>query len=281
MVYQDGGCCPGSQTLNVVHDSVYGYFTGAHLQTSNKGNCTIDSCSFIANYTAGAQSQYGLYCSQDAAVKMRSSRIINYGLFGLYSYKSATNLGKTAANNGGIDDPGNNSIYTAGHADPVCEDCIAIVRSVYHVGNSSTDTLRAENNWWGASPPQAGWFSTKVDYNPWLTSNPLPKMAPPSLPEVRAEVPRSFEVRQNYPNPFNPSTTIEFSLHESSRVRISIYNVLGQVVSELANQDYAPGRYQLTWDGTDRGGQSLASGVYFYRVVAGEHAETKKMVLLR
>jgi FlgD Ig-like domain len=86
---------------------------------------------------------------------------------------------------------------------------------------------------------------------------------------------------QNYPNPFNPQTTIAFSLVARGRVSLAIYDVSGRIVRTLANETRAAGAYELTWDGLDDDGQAVASGVYFYRLVAPDFTQTKKMVLLK
>ncbi|HRR51388.1 MAG TPA: C25 family cysteine peptidase [Candidatus Cloacimonas sp.] len=82
-----------------------------------------------------------------------------------------------------------------------------------------------------------------------------------------------------YPNPFNPSTSISFSLHEKSRVELVIYNILGQKVRTLVNKPLEPGEHKVTWNGTDNSGRPVASGIYFYRMKAGNYSETKKMIL--
>ncbi len=79
-----------------------------------------------------------------------------------------------------------------------------------------------------------------------------------------------------YPNPFNPSSTITFVLLKASYVTLNVYNSLGQLVASLVNEQKQPGRYDVQFDGSN-----LPSGVYFYRIVAGDFAETKKMVLIR
>ncbi len=89
-------------------------------------------------------------------------------------------------------------------------------------------------------------------------------------------LPTEFELKQNYPNPFNPSTKIEFSVARNERVTITIYNILGQVVKTLADMDYAPGKYTITFDGS-----SLASGVYIYNMKTNSTNFTKKMMLLK
>jgi subtilisin family serine protease len=94
-------------------------------------------------------------------------------------------------------------------------------------------------------------------------------------------VPSTFVLRQNYPNPFNPTTVIEYSLPIRADVSIDIFNILGQRVRRLVHRSRAPGSYSVTWDGTDGAGRQLATGVYLYRLRAGDHTEAKKMLLLK
>jgi len=95
------------------------------------------------------------------------------------------------------------------------------------------------------------------------------------------DLPRSFVLEQNYPNPFNPTTTIGFDLPEACRVELVIYDISGRTIRTLARGGYAAGRHQVVWDGTDERGNSVASGVYVYRLVAGEHVFVRKMVLMK
>ncbi|HUV29634.1 MAG TPA: T9SS type A sorting domain-containing protein [Acidobacteriota bacterium] len=94
-------------------------------------------------------------------------------------------------------------------------------------------------------------------------------------------LPYRFELSQNYPNPFNPATTIEYSLRKRGHVTIDVFNVLGQKVRTLVNREEPAGSYTITWNGTDTNGKSVATGLYFYRFQAGDHVETKKMLLLK
>ena len=96
-----------------------------------------------------------------------------------------------------------------------------------------------------------------------------------------AGLPKRFELAQNYPNPFNISTVIGYDLPRRSNVSIDIINILGQTVRTLVDQEQPAGRYRITWTGTDNGGHILASGVYFYRLTAGDFTTTRKMVLLK
>jgi hypothetical protein len=89
-------------------------------------------------------------------------------------------------------------------------------------------------------------------------------------------VPKYFSLEQNYPNPFNPSTTINFSLPTASVVKLTIYNLLGQKIATLADKYMEAGKYQFAFDAA-----LYASGVYFYRLEAGQYISQKKMVLVR
>jgi hypothetical protein len=89
-------------------------------------------------------------------------------------------------------------------------------------------------------------------------------------------VPRAFILRQNYPNPFNPITTIEFDLPKTSEVTLRIYNILGEEVAKLVSEKLAGGSYLYDWDASN-----LASGLYLYRLQAGDFVETRKMILIK
>lgn len=94
-------------------------------------------------------------------------------------------------------------------------------------------------------------------------------------------IPTSYALNQNYPNPFNAGTVISFALPTAGRVKVSVFNVLGQTVRVLADQDMEAGVQRVSWDGRDENGSAAASGVYFYRIAANEFTDTKKMTLLK
>lgn len=89
-------------------------------------------------------------------------------------------------------------------------------------------------------------------------------------------VPVSFKLSQNYPNPFNPTTTIEYTIPQSRFVSLKVYDILGREVKTLVHQQELSGTYKVHFDGSN-----LASGVYFYRIEAGEFVATKKLLLLK
>ena len=97
-----------------------------------------------------------------------------------------------------------------------------------------------------------------------------------------AAVPLANSLSQNYPNPFNPETTIRYDLSSDAIVSLTIYNITGQVVRKLVDgESLAAGQYQAVWDGRSESGASVASGMYFYLLHAGDYVAKRKMVLLR
>jgi hypothetical protein len=99
-----------------------------------------------------------------------------------------------------------------------------------------------------------------------------------STPQI---IPSSYRLYQNYPNPFNPNTEIKFDLPENTRVKLRIFNTLGQHVTTLVDEVRAAGAYRLFWDSKGSHGMTVASGVYIYQLNAGNFSDAKKMVLIR
>jgi hypothetical protein len=94
-------------------------------------------------------------------------------------------------------------------------------------------------------------------------------------------LPEKFVLLQNYPNPFNPITNIEFMIPEPAHVRIEIFNVLGEKIVTLVDQKLGAGYKIVEWDGKDDQGREVSTGIYFYKLKAGDFTQTKKMVLLK
>ena len=91
----------------------------------------------------------------------------------------------------------------------------------------------------------------------------------------------TYGLSQNIPNPFNPATLIEYQLAEPGNVHIVIYNLLGQEIRTLVREEMAQGHYSVLWDGTNEMGNQVASGVYMYRMSAGDFTQTQRMMLLK
>jgi len=135
-----------------------------------------------------------------------------------------------------------------------------------HLENvDDTDTTYTLNTQWGSINPNF--------YNRWNYDLKKPIF---TGVEQLSGVALVYSLAQNYPNPFNPSTRIEFSIPITSNVQVKVFNVLGQEVATLANETLKAGKHAVTFDAS-----KLASGMYFYRITAGEFASVKKMLLLK
>ena len=99
--------------------------------------------------------------------------------------------------------------------------------------------------------------------------------------EISVSLPEDFILHNNYPNPFNPSTLISFDLPEQSHVRLVVYNLLGEEVKILTNEERKAGRHNITWNADSNSGERVSSGIYFYSLSAGNFNSIKKMILLR
>ncbi|MCB9243568.1 MAG: T9SS type A sorting domain-containing protein, partial [Ignavibacteriales bacterium] len=103
----------------------------------------------------------------------------------------------------------------------------------------------------------------------WNFTTGVTNIEPTSLPTV-------FELYQNYPNPFNPTTKIKFDIPKSSFVSLKVYDITGREVATLVNSDLEPQRYEVEWNGAQ-----FASGVYFFRITAGDFVKVQKMILTK
>jgi hypothetical protein len=98
---------------------------------------------------------------------------------------------------------------------------------------------------------------------------------------LQEKLPTTFDLLPNYPNPFNPTTTIQYSNPARGKIVLEIFNVLGQKVASLVNDEQEAGSHSIVWNGRTDHGSAVASGVYFYRLVAGKNVQTRAMVLLK
>ncbi len=95
-------------------------------------------------------------------------------------------------------------------------------------------------------------------------------------------IPEQFALMQNYPNPFNPITNIRYNVADDSPVTMVVYNIMGQEVIRLMNNDiHAPGKYSIVWNGLNQRGENVGAGMYLIRMVSGGFSDTRKMVLLK
>jgi endo-1,4-beta-xylanase len=120
--------------------------------------------------------------------------------------------------------------------------------------------VRADGSW----RPALTWLAQ------FLKSNPT------AVEKTISGLPSQFQLEQNFPNPFNPATTIRYSISQTSKVTLRVFDLLGKEIQTLVNTAQMPGQYQVTFDA-----RNLTSGVYFYRLTAGSYTETKKLVLMK
>jgi predicted CXXCH cytochrome family protein len=98
---------------------------------------------------------------------------------------------------------------------------------------------------------------------------------------ISNEVPIRYDMTQNYPNPFNPNTKFKISIAKGGDVKIIVYDITGKEITSLVNSFLTPGIYSVDWNSTNSSGNSVSSGVYFYRIVAGNFTDVKKMVIVK
>ncbi|MBC8415880.1 MAG: T9SS type A sorting domain-containing protein, partial [Candidatus Cloacimonetes bacterium] len=108
--------------------------------------------------------------------------------------------------------------------------------------------------------------------------NPLGE---PQVGITQNQLPSTDYQLTNYPNPFNPTTTINYSLKENSKVSLSIYNIKGQKIKTLAHDEFTKGSHSIIWNGRDSNDKRVDSGIYFYKLKAGDYQKVRKMVLLK
>jgi plastocyanin len=127
----------------------------------------------------------------------------------------------------------------------------------------------------------AGSFPYHCNFHPSMTATIVVQTTDVKDETGKSGKPSEFILHQNYPNPFNQSTNIEFSLVRSGFVSLIIYDLQGRKVKILVAEDLSSGHKSVVWDVKDNTGNEVASGVYFYRLRAGDFCEAKKLVLLK
>jgi hypothetical protein len=108
-----------------------------------------------------------------------------------------------------------------------------------------------------------------------------PRFAPPTAVEPPPAEPLTTCLQANFPNPFNPQTLIVFTLAEPGRVRLDVFDARGQLIRSLVDEVRPAGRHGEIWNGTDAAGRRVASGLYFYRLRAGDYESVKKMTVVK
>jgi predicted TIM-barrel fold metal-dependent hydrolase len=144
-------------------------------------------------------------------------------------------------------------------AAPLLEDSVAVM-------TYSWDVLACDL--WDSTASSNGPRGLTIDVSGLLALNGI------GLPDV-------FALHANYPNPFNPVTNITYDIPEVAQVTLEIYNVSGQKVRTLAQGQHEPGRYRIQWNATNDYGNPLSSGMYIYRIQAGDFVSVKKLIFMK
>jgi len=174
-----------------------------------------------------------------------------------------------------------------------------IAYSVYVAGNyayvaAGSDGLRIIDVVNPASPKEVGFYDTGDSaMDVWISDNCvyvadgedglyiLRNDLILGIDDDEREIPSEVALSQNYPNPFNPTTIIKFAVFQPGRVKLEIYSIEGKQVNVLINNHLNSGQYSVTWNGSDYSGKHLASGIYFFRFVAGDYRKVKKAILVK
>lgn len=157
------------------------------------------------------------------------------------------------------------------------------------VGDYGTQVSSADINGDGVDEAivgDPGWWYNNPSFPPgrvYIYKNPYT-----AVKEEQNQLPHSFSLGQNYPNPFNPTTTIPYRVVSGQwavirpiKTSLKVYNVRGQLVRTLVDEEKQPGSYQVIWDGKDNFGKEVSSGVYFYQLRAGGFKNSKKFLLIK
>jgi len=154
-----------------------------------------------------------------------------------------------------------------------------LVNGINHLLTNILFTNEAGNN---TAPPSG----TKIIFNQYqsIKAGDIKSITLKTLgvsTEQLSVIPHDYSLSQNYPNPFNPSTNIEFALPRQSHVSLKVYDVIGREVATLFSEEKSAGRFTVRWNGKNNNNQLISSGIYFYRLEAGNFVQTKKMILIK
>jgi hypothetical protein len=227
----------------------------------------ITDCSIRG--TSGHPTQIGALFYLDSGSSIRRTSIENFSQDGVYCVYS----------NHGVPDLGTDS--SKGY-NKIVSDLGYYV--YYNPDYSPAESLKAQYNWWGEYPPDPNRFYGPVVYMPALTSEDLIPLPVFNKAANDGTVPQEFQLLQNYPNPFNPVTSIQFTVVSSQspvHATLKIYNILGQLVRTLMDEEKSEGSYTVYWDGRNMNGEIVSSGIYFYKFETSPFTDVKKMVFMR
>lgn len=248
---------------------------------------TYDSL-WVANITAArgqhASVDVGLYNERNVK---NVDIVLSYGNDRL-TFDSVSFIGARSGTGTYQSDPASHAVYIGinfGEAVPLTPGTGTIARLWVTVTGNTPDTTITIDSTTYLSLLSTALTLTAVDANRQITpifrAGSVAVQGSTDVNDGQDQLPETFALAQNYPNPFNPTTEIEFALPSPGVVHLDIYNVVGQRVRELVGGYLPAGRHRVTFDSRSEDGRTLASGVYFYRLIAGANTETRKMLLVK
>jgi hypothetical protein len=230
----------------------------------------VGSCNIRVNWTTSPNSA-GVTIHPDATVNEANSNLHNNANYGLMTTTSI--LGGSTISLNIVRNPSSPCFtfapgtYTIGRLRFNRLDSTSCITPVLRTSGSGPAVVYDSLNLLSYS---AGWDT--------LVNSPAGCIRMDYLTGVNTEneLPTVFKLYNNYPNPFNPATTIKYDIPSNTYVKISVYDILGKLVSTLVNKDMQAGRYEATWDATN-----FASGTYIYKLETKNFTDVKKMILIK
>jgi photosystem II stability/assembly factor-like uncharacterized protein len=227
---------------------------------------------------AGTQTK-GIFRSTDSGMNWTSSDsgwsnkggVLAFGVFDTLIFAITTTSGVLVSTDNGTSWKALDGGLTGAAVFAIAFDTVSFVPDKNHFGKdaSSADAGLFVGATAANKITRSVWRSTLSNWNLGGTTDVV-------LEHLTSNIPKEFALEQNYPNPFNPTTTIDFVIPKRVHVVLSVFDILGRKVATLIDTEKAPGHYRATFDATN-----LPGGVYFYRLEAGTHHDTKKLLLLK
>ncbi len=272
-----------SQPLHIKRCYIDGYNIG--IDIAMKSSVRIEMCDLFCPPSSNP-GRIGINDKGSLSEIVVRNSIISGFTTGVHTKSGNIDLGQWDGNQGG----GNSIFLNCNHdhaSKATCSDWDTYYRFV--TTNAIEGVIKAEGNRWvmpcsTSTCPDPAKVPDILDASPcggfdyvWC-GNPPEKRAIVVADESQ---PLDFDLAQNFPNPFNPITAITFSIPRSENVELSVYNLLGQRVAVLVDELREAGIHRVEWDGRDATGREVASGIYFYRISAGNLLQVKKMIVLK
>lgn len=285
----------GTTTWNL-HE---GNFSMSDAETQNS-NPTAGNAKFVFTNTGGSQNltlSNVTFGGRGLAIAVASGATLDFGMSelggdGFFALEAGATLATAHANGiaGAVQstgdvtfDEGASYIFNGTEAQ-VTSTAMPMTVNNLTIDNAAGVALSQETAINGVLRLVAGVFNNTISFtlgtNGSISYEGGSLLIPTSVEQL-PEIPTEFALQQNYPNPFNPTTTIRFDIPQASEVRLNIYNSVGQLVRTLVNDFYATGAYTVTWDARDDAGLRVASGLYYYRISAGDFNSVRKLVLMK